>query len=48
MKQNPSNAVIGIGHNNGQVTMWTPNMNTPVISMYTHRAPVSNIGFFNN
>lgn len=44
MKQNPSNAVLCLGHTNGTVTMWTPNMPKPVVTMKTHRAPVLAIG----
>ena len=44
MKQNPSNAVICLGHSNGTVTMWTPNMNQPVVTMLTHRAPLLALG----
>eukprot|EP00347_Sterkiella_histriomuscorum_P011069 403373871 len=42
MHQNPQNAVISVGHNSGEVTMWTPNMgSTPVVKMLCHpSAPV--------
>eukprot|EP01006_Ploeotia_vitrea_P036272 TRINITY_DN66002_c4_g1_i1.p1 TRINITY_DN66002_c4_g1~~TRINITY_DN66002_c4_g1_i1.p1 ORF type:complete len:579 (+),score=299.94 TRINITY_DN66002_c4_g1_i1:67-1803(+) len=43
MCQNPYNAVILLGHTNGQVTMWTPNMSTPVVKMFTHRAKLTSI-----
>ncbi|GAX74039.1 hypothetical protein CEUSTIGMA_g1489.t1 [Chlamydomonas eustigma] len=41
MKQNPHNAVLCLGHNNGCVTMWTPNITTPVVKMLCHRGPLS-------
>ncbi|KAK9810541.1 hypothetical protein WJX72_012424 [[Myrmecia] bisecta] len=40
MRQNPWNAVINLGHTNGTVTMWTPNITTPVVKMLCHRGPV--------
>lgn len=44
MKQNPSNAVLCLGHSNGTITMWTPNMAKPVVTMKTHRASVAALG----
>ena len=41
MRHNPWNAVECLGHGNGTVTMWTPNMSTPVVKMLTHRGPVT-------
>jgi U3 small nucleolar RNA-associated protein 7 len=45
MQQNPQNGVICIGHNTGEVTMWTPNMgSTPVVKILTHpSAPVTSL-----
>lgn len=40
MTQNPHNAVLHLGHTNGTVTLWTPNMSTPVVKMLCHRGPV--------
>ena len=37
MAQNPWNAVLALGHANGCVTHWTPNMATPVVKMLCHR-----------
>lgn len=41
MSQNPANAVLQLGHANGTVTMWTPNLNTPAVRMLCHKGPVS-------
>lgn len=40
MTQNPYNAVLCCGHAAGTVTMWTPNITSPVVRMLTHRGPV--------
>eukprot|EP00658_Telonema_sp_P-2_P017328 TRINITY_DN16719_c0_g1_i2.p1 TRINITY_DN16719_c0_g1~~TRINITY_DN16719_c0_g1_i2.p1 ORF type:complete len:524 (-),score=132.62 TRINITY_DN16719_c0_g1_i2:372-1943(-) len=45
MRQNPYNAVVTLGHTNGNTTMWTPNMNTPVVKMLCHRGPVTSLAF---
>ena len=37
MRQNPWNAVMNLGHSNGVVSMWTPNMSTPVVKMLCHK-----------
>ncbi|CAG8442073.1 1309_t:CDS:10 [Diversispora eburnea] len=38
MAQNPWNAIIHLGHTN--VSLWSPNMSTPLVKMLTHRGPV--------
>lgn len=43
MTQNPLTAVIHLGHANGTVTMWTPNMPDPALKMLAHRGPVTGI-----
>ena len=43
MALNPYNAIVNLGHSNGTVTMWAPSMSAPVVSMFTHRGPVSAI-----
>lgn len=43
MAQNPLTAVIHLGHANGTVTLWTPNLSTPAVKMLAHRGPVSGI-----
>jgi len=40
MRQNPANAVTCCGHYNGTVTMWAPNMGTPLVKMLCHRGGV--------
>jgi hypothetical protein len=40
MRQNPHNAVIHLGHTNGTVTLWTPNMSTYAVKMLCHRGPL--------
>jgi U3 small nucleolar RNA-associated protein 7 len=39
MAQNPWNAVINLGHANGIVSLWTPNMNEAVVKMQCHQGP---------
>jgi hypothetical protein len=41
MRQNPHNAVLCLGHAAGSVTMWTPNITTPVVKMLCHRGAVT-------
>lgn len=48
MRQNPYNAALCLGHHNGCVTMWTPNITTPVVKMLCHRGPVSALAIDNN
>lgn len=45
MRQNPQNGVMCVGHNTGEVTMWTPNMaSTPVVKILCHpSAPVTSL-----
>ena len=37
LRQNPWNAVVQLGHANGVVSMWTPNMSNPVVKMLCHK-----------
>lgn len=43
MKQNKSNAIICLGHGKGTVSMWSPNMSTPLVKMMCHRGPITDI-----
>lgn len=45
MSQNPFNAVMGLGHSNGIVSMWTPNSSVPVIKVLAHSAPLTSLSF---
>ena len=43
MTQNPHNAIIHIGHGNGTMTLWSPNVPTPLVKMFCHHGPVRSI-----
>ncbi|KAF7297852.1 WD-REPEATS-REGION domain-containing protein [Mycena chlorophos] len=43
MTQNLHNAVIHLGHQNGCVTLWTPNLPHPAIQLLAHLGPVCSI-----
>jgi len=43
MAQNPHSAIIHLGHANGTMTMWSPNMSTPHVKLLAHRGPVAGI-----
>lgn len=38
--QNPNNAILHVGHQNGTVTLWSPNSTTPLVKLLAHRGPV--------
>ena len=40
MAQNIHNAVIHLGHQNGCVTLWTPNLPHPAVQLLAHLGPV--------
>ena len=40
MAQNPYNAVLHVGHQNGTVTLWSPNTSDPLVKLLAHRGPV--------
>ncbi|KJY01200.1 U3 small nucleolar RNA-associated protein 7 [Zymoseptoria brevis] len=41
--QNPYNAVVHVGHQNGTVSLWSPNATTPLVKMLCHRGPVRSL-----
>eukprot|EP00271_Cylindrocystis_brebissonii_P014424 TRINITY_DN35779_c0_g1_i1.p1 TRINITY_DN35779_c0_g1~~TRINITY_DN35779_c0_g1_i1.p1 ORF type:complete len:565 (+),score=178.30 TRINITY_DN35779_c0_g1_i1:273-1967(+) len=43
MAANPSNGVLQLGHSNGTVTLWTPNLSAPLASLLCHRGPVTSL-----
>lgn len=43
MKQNPWNSVIGVADGRGLVTMWTPNINKPVVRLVSHNGPCTQL-----
>lgn len=45
MRGNPYNAVIGLGHAGGKVTMWKPTSVKPLVTMLCHHGPVTAVAF---
>jgi U3 small nucleolar RNA-associated protein 7 len=43
MTQNLHNAVIHLGHQNGCVTLWTPNLPHPAVQLLAHLGPVVSV-----
>lgn len=43
MRQNPWNAVIHAGHSNGQITLWSPSMTTPLVKLQACNGPVRSL-----
>ena len=43
MCQNAHNAVIHLGHQNGTVTLWTPNLPHPAVRLLAHLGPVASV-----
>ncbi|KAI0026701.1 WD40-repeat-containing domain protein [Vararia minispora EC-137] len=43
LAQNPHSAVLYLGHANGTVTLWTPNMSEPIVRLLTHLGPVNSV-----
>ncbi|KAK0199923.1 BING4CT-domain-containing protein [Desarmillaria ectypa] len=43
MTQNLYNAVIHLGHQNGTVTLWTPNLPHPAVQLLAHLGPVASV-----
>ncbi|KAH8899505.1 BING4CT domain-containing protein [Thozetella sp. PMI_491] len=40
MAQNPYNAILHVGHQNGTVTLWSPNSQEPLVKLLAQRGPV--------
>ncbi|KAI9768586.1 MAG: Small subunit (SSU) processome component [Geoglossum simile] len=43
LTQNPFNAILHVGHQNGTVTLWSPNSTTPLVKMLVHHGPVRSL-----
>ncbi|KAK0553270.1 putative U3 small nucleolar RNA-associated protein 7 [Tilletia horrida] len=43
MAQNPLTAVLHLGHSNGTVTLWTPNLASPALRLLAHRGPITGL-----
>ncbi|KAJ4478867.1 WD40-repeat-containing domain protein [Lentinula lateritia] len=43
LAQNPQNAVLYLGHQNGCVTLWTPNLPHPAVKVLAHLGPLSSV-----
>jgi len=43
MTQNLHNAVLYLGHQNGRVTLWTPNLPHPAVQVLAHLGPVVSV-----
>ncbi|EKX73397.1 conserved hypothetical protein [Theileria equi strain WA] len=48
MCQNKNNAVIHLGHNDGTVSLWVPNLAKAPVTMLAHKGPVSSLGVYGN
>lgn len=43
LTQNPQNAILHVGHQNGTVTLWSPNSSEPLVKLLAHRGPVRSL-----
>ena len=43
LKHNPINAVSHVGHNNGVVSLWSPAVGKPLVTMFCHKSPVTDL-----
>ncbi|EFE41488.1 hypothetical protein TRV_03773 [Trichophyton verrucosum HKI 0517] len=41
--QNPHNAILHVGHQNGTVSLWSPNSQTALVKALVHRGPVRSV-----
>ncbi|KPI34717.1 putative U3 small nucleolar RNA-associated protein 7 [Cyphellophora attinorum] len=44
MAQNPWNAILHVGHQNGTVSLWSPNSTSALVKMQTNFGPIRSIG----
>jgi U3 small nucleolar RNA-associated protein 7 len=40
LAQNPHNAILHVGHQNGSISLWSPNLSTPLVRIQAHAGPV--------
>lgn len=40
---NPWNAICHVGHQNGTVTLWSPNSSQPLVKLLAHKGPVRSL-----
>lgn len=43
LAQNPYNGILHVGHQNGQVTLWSPNSSEPLVKLLAHKGPVRSV-----
>lgn len=43
LTQNPWNAICHIGHQNGTVSLWSPNSSEPLVKLLAHKGPVRSL-----
>ncbi|KAH6851002.1 WD40-repeat-containing domain protein [Chaetomium sp. MPI-CAGE-AT-0009] len=43
LTQNPYNAILHVGQQNGTVTLWSPNSSEPLVKLLAHRGPVRSL-----
>lgn len=43
LAQNPYNAILHVGHQNGTVSLWSPNSTTPLVKIQSNAGPVRSI-----
>ncbi|KXJ96867.1 WD40-repeat-containing domain protein [Microdochium bolleyi] len=43
LAQNPYNGIMHVGHQNGTVTLWSPNSTDPLVKLLAHKGPVRSL-----
>lgn len=43
LRQNPSNAILFTGHNTGVVSLWSPNLQEPLVKIFVEKSPVTDL-----